>query len=233
MEQVLHNFYTENEMDRIWKEIYFLNSTDFGWVSPNPVKNATDENGVPLIQGAKQFDLSVLFDRYEYAMGTTKSNIYSLGKKICKWIEYLKNKHDVYYNLHAVNQHATFLNYYNQDNGIYKLHHDRSTYTMLSYFYEEPKNFIGGDLLVEDRKYEISNGFTIILPGWMQHGTTSIKIIDKTRTTSGRYSIANFFNIGTQSIKDNGLYAEIDCTFSQFFNIKHQLFDPTPIPVKE
>ena len=46
MEQVLKNFYTKDEIDRIWKEIKHLNSTDFGWVNPNPIKNATDENQV-------------------------------------------------------------------------------------------------------------------------------------------------------------------------------------------
>lgn len=226
MEQVLDNFYTKDEIDRIWQEIKYLDSNTYGWSYPNKTMNAVNDTGDVLLQGARQFGLSAIFDDYQHIPITIKSNIYTLGKKIVKWQNYLKNKHDVYLNIENVDNHTTFINYFFKDDGVYKLHHDNSIYTMLSYFYEEPRNFTGGNFVVEDREYEIFNGFTIILPGWLKHGTTPVKMIDKSRAKSGRYSVAHFFNIASGT--KNGIYSKVDYEMS---NIKktYDLFDPTPI----
>jgi len=235
MEQVLHNFYTQNEMDRIWKELEYLRSTDFGWRSPNPITNAVDEKtGITKFQGAKQFDFSLVFDKYQHHLATSKSNIYSLGKKLLKWMDYLENKHEIYFMLKQINYHTAFVNYYNQDKSVYNSHKDLAVFTILSYFYKKPKNFTGGDLLVEDRKYKISNGFTIILPSWMDHGTTPVTIKDKTKDDAGRYCIAHFYTVGVAREGYNGIYSKIDYGVGDgYFKLTHELFDPTPIPVKE
>lgn len=194
MEQVLKNFYTKDEIDRIWKEIQFLDSNDYGWKYPNKFYNATDKNNKLLLKETKQLGLSLMYGNYDNG-NYPKSNIYTLGKKLLNWTEALSEKHNVYSNVKNVTYHGCSLNSFG-DNSEYKLHHDASMYTMLSYFYEEPKNFTGGKFIVEDREYEISNGFTIILPGWLKHGVTPVKIIDKSRKKSGRYSVAHFFGIG-------------------------------------
>jgi len=191
MEQVLENFYTEDEIDRIWKEIQYLDSNTYGWAYPNPQINAVDKKGNLLLQGARQFKFSIF--GYNNLELLRKSNIYTSGKKLMNYHDYLVGKHDIYKNIKELDRHFSFLNYYYKDDGCYKLHHDISMYTMLSYFYEEPKNFTGGQCLVGNNKYEIHNGFTIVLPGWLKHGSTPIKIIDKSRKKSGRYSIAHFF----------------------------------------
>ncbi len=191
MEQVLENFYTQDEIERIWTEIKFLDSNTFGWIYPTVGRNATDKNENLLLQGARQLDYGMFGYHNENVL--KKSNLYSLGQKIYDHAEFLSEKHDVYSNVLDIVYHTAFLNYYYKDNSVYNLHRDSSMYTLLSYFYEEPRNFNGGKFVVEDREYEISNGFTIILPGWMKHGTTPMKIIDKSRTKSGRYSIAHFF----------------------------------------
>tara|TARA_B100002019_G_C21105884_1_gene515896 strand:+ start:32 stop:658 length:627 start_codon:yes stop_codon:yes gene_type:complete len=190
MEQVLEDFYTEDEIDRIWKEIKYLDSNTYGWIYANRNSNAV-VNDELLLQGARQFKFSVLGYNNLELLG--KSNIYTTSKKIKQYSEYLRNKHDVYNTIGELSCHFCFLNYYYKDDGCYKLHQDTSMYTMLSFFYEEPRNFTGGDCIVGDNKYEIHNGFTIILPGWLKHGSTPIKIIDKDRKQSGRYCVANFF----------------------------------------
>ena len=192
MEQLLENFYTEDEIDRIWKELKYLDSNTHGWVYPTNKRNATDKKGNLLLQGARQFDFQTLYQNCNISV-LDKSNIFTLGKKIYKYHDFLYGKHDVYTNIRDCSAQNTFVNYYYKDDASYKLHNDISMYTLLSYFYEEPKNFTGGEFVVEDRKYEIHNGFTIIIPGWLKHGSTPIKIIDKSRKQSGRYSIAHFF----------------------------------------
>ena len=201
-EYVLENFYTEEEKDRIWREIQFLDSNDYGWVYPDKHINATTQNGEVLLQGAKQFYFSLLYGSYE-DFSYPKSNIYTLGKKILSWIGTLCDKHDMYQSLYDVSHHNCVLNYYLEDKSKYKFHTDRSSFTMLSYFYKEPKNFTGGDLMVYDRKYEITNGFTIIIPSWMKHSSTPIHMIDKNKTQSGKYSIAHFFSVGASKNRHN------------------------------
>ena len=190
MEQVLEDFYTEDEVDRIWKEIQFLDSNTYGWVYANPQTNVV-KNGKLLLQGARQLKFSIFGYNNLELLG--KSNIYTLAKKLGNYYEYLNDKHDVYTNIYGLDYHECFVNYYYKDDGCYELHQDVSMYTLLSFFYEEPRNFTGGQCIVGDNTYEIHNGFTVVLPGWLKHGSTPIKIIDKTRKQSGRYCISNFF----------------------------------------
>lgn len=223
----MNNFYTEEEKQKIWNEIMYLRANDFGWNAPSRDQNAYDnKTGEMMLRNALQFGhyyRGVMDELHAY-----KSSIYIYGNKLCKWRKALLDYSDIYANISAINDRSSFITYYPGGGSEYKQHSDDGMYTMLSYFFQEPKNFTGGDFFVQDRRYEIHNGFTIIFPSWMKHGCTEIELIDKSIEGSGRYAVANFFfvNPAHGNSREN----------NYFFNVLQNndgreivLFDNTPV----
>jgi len=65
-----------------------------------------------------------------------------------------------------------------------------------SYFYKEPKRFIGGELIFPKYNYELTceNNSIIIMPSWVQHGVKRVSIKDSDYYDGyGRYCISSFF----------------------------------------
>lgn len=190
-EYVLKDFYTEEEKQKIWTELQYLRSNEYGWLHPNKENNACDaDTGEVHLKDAIQYCVS-----YKDVMDESialKSSIYVYGNKIWKWHKKLTKFNQIYYQLQEINNRTSVITYY-PNNSKYNKHRDCATFTMLSYFYREPKNFTGGEFIVEDRKYEINNGFTIIIPSFLEHGCAEVNIINESKDDSGRFCVANFF----------------------------------------
>ena len=89
----------------------------------------------------------------------------------------------------------TLLSYYDRDNK-YEEHRDISVITILTWFYEEPKKFEGGEFIVEnDLTIECKANRTVFMPSYMLHAVTPV-VPEKPNRGMGRYTMSQFVNIG-------------------------------------
>ena len=89
---------------------------------------------------------------------------------------------------------ATLLSYYDNGNN-YEEHRDGAIISILTWFYDEPKKFDGGDFIVEqDFKIECRANRTVFMPSCMLHAVTSV-IPEKANKGMGRYTMTQFARI--------------------------------------
>ena len=101
------------------------------------------------------------------------------------------------------NDDITKVRYYH-DGEYYEPHTDLAfQFLSFSYFYREPKKFIGGEVYFPqyDYEYPCYNNSVIMFPGWVKHGVRTVKIDNSDYFEGkGRYCISSFF--GFKDFKD-------------------------------
>jgi Rps23 Pro-64 3,4-dihydroxylase Tpa1-like proline 4-hydroxylase len=91
----------------------------------------------------------------------------------------------------------TLFSYY-QDGDYYESHIDSTLYTYVFWACTEPKQFNGGELVLDDINYtvEIKNNSGILFPSRARHTVNKITMQDKTPfNCRGRFSFSTFFGI--------------------------------------
>ena len=108
----------------------------------------------------------------------------------------LIKQHSLFNYIQLSNSDSTLLSYYDSGNK-YEEHRDMATVTVLTWFYEEPKKFEGGDFIVEnDLKIECRANRTVFMPSYMLHAVTPVKA-EKPNKGLGRYTMTQFIHVGT------------------------------------
>ena len=187
------NFYTEKELDCIWKELEFYTSL--------PKKNreraevtsvATDANGNSLGKSDRIY-VNDIFTNY----GKIYSHINNLSYKII-------DDHAEAIEMHLPNgvqitdQNTihNMVSYYGP-NDYYDTHHDVFQFTCLIWLYKEPKKFSGGDMYFEslNKHYECKNNRLIVFPSYLKHKVEKIIMSQKDFDNGyGRYTITHFLH---------------------------------------
>ena len=189
---IAENFYSEKELELIWKELDFLTKNG-KLLPPHKTGAARDEKGNPQKQNSALF-----LD--EYYSNRNFSNILNVNRKIWREVnkQFIKSNLMFRY-LRSCNEDSTLLNYY-EDGDYYKPHHDTSVYTVITYLYKEPKKFTGGNLKLEDYNIEIEvkNNMVIYMPSILVHEVTPI-IMEENSKGCGRYSISQFLFVRNSS----------------------------------
>ena len=127
------------------------------------------------------------------------SNILTVNRKLfeCGVLDTFANIHGCVSIANKTNHDITKVRYYH-DGEYYDPHTDKSTmFLAFSYFYREPKKFVGGDLEFPkyDFKLPCTNNSMVIFPGWVEHGVRKVKIKDSDYYDGwGRYAITSFFS---------------------------------------
>lgn len=192
---VIREVFDEDQLSQIWQELRFLHSRNV-FLKPEQTEPATNSDG-----SSKKANKSVFLD-YLYAGNRDLSAVMSLAEKVIlsKEVkdEYAQNG-VINGLLRHGNQHSTLLNYYEQ-NDHYDFHHDESAFSTLTYFFEEPQQFEGGQLqfrLDDDVvSVPVENNMTIIFPSCIQHAVVPVKMQDTAiGETPGRFSLAQFVAI--------------------------------------
>ena len=99
----------------------------------------------------------------------------------------------------AVNLDMTLMHYYeNEDH--YGSHNDLAGYSAVTWFFNKPKKFKGGNLIFTNLNFEveIENNMSIIFPSWMEHEVEEIQMVKSDINDdekNGRHSIAQFMYI--------------------------------------
>ena len=176
---VVNNFYNQQELNLIWKELDF-------YTAPNKLLPAENYGGVVGFTNAKALLLDDIYrDRTkekEQANFRNVSNILTVNRKLfnCGVLDKFSELHGCWSIAPKCNHDVTKVRDYH-NNEYYDPHTDRSVqFLAFSYFYKEPKKFIGGDLIFPkyDFKLPCENNSMVIFPGWVEHGVRKVTIED-------------------------------------------------------
>jgi Rps23 Pro-64 3,4-dihydroxylase Tpa1-like proline 4-hydroxylase len=188
---VIDNFYSEVELNLIWKEISFL--TD-----KNKLKSPKDTMAAECDEEYLKNAHGVWVDNI-YA-DRDVSNILQCNRKLFSenFISLAVDINPLYCILKDINFDNTLLNYY-ENGDEYKQHKDNSIFTAVTILFQEPCKFSGGDFVIHDFDMltEKKNNRVILFPGVLQHSVTPVKMIGEYEPFSGhgRYTITQFMNI--------------------------------------
>ena len=184
---IVDNFYDDEELELIWEELKF-------YTKPGKLLEAKDFGGVVEKTNHRALQLDVIYDGYR-----DLSNILTVNRKLftSKILDVFAEIHESCWIAPMCDYDITKVRYYH-DKEYYEAHTDKSfQFLAFSYFYKEPKKFIGGELFFPKHNYELTceNNSIIILPGWVTHGVKEVKIEDSAYYDGwGRYAITNFFS---------------------------------------
>jgi len=184
---IFHNFYNKDELDLIWEELNF-------YTKPGKMLEAKDFGGIVDKTNSHALLLDDIYENKHRAL----SNILTVNRKVfdSAVLETFAQAHDCCSIALYSNWDCTKIRYYHNDE-YYEPHTDKSMqFLAFSYFHKEPKKFSGGDLIFPkyDYKFECPNNSLIMMPGWVEHGVSKVKIEDSDYYDGyGRYSITSFF----------------------------------------
>lgn len=183
---IIDNTYTIEELERIYKELDFLykkipraNKVDSA-VRPNG--EIKKNNGIFLedIYLKREFSDILLLNRKLYS------------KTVC---DALTECHYAYNTSNLLLTDNTFLSYYG-DGDSYFAHRDRSAITYVTWFYNEPKAFSGGEFIFTDFNLdiEVKNNRTVAFIGSYKHEVKEVKL-NSNIPMAGRFTLSQFGNL--------------------------------------
>jgi Rps23 Pro-64 3,4-dihydroxylase Tpa1-like proline 4-hydroxylase len=188
---IIRNFYTEEELSLIWRELEFLNSSN-KLVSSEKLGTAKD----PISQMLKSTSYGLELDMV-YGDNRNISDILTLNRKIFKkdLTEKFASLHPLMGHIQHINLDRTKIRYY-EDGQYYYPHYDLPRFTVASYFFKEPKVFTGGNLHFPEFDYtiEIENNMLVLFVGCILHTSTPLKM-KPTKEKNGKYVITQFLDI--------------------------------------
>jgi len=191
---IVSDFYSENELSLIWKELDFLTSPDKFIKSGkelqtalNPLDNST------YIANSYGITLDNIYPSRNI------SNILTIAQKIYEpsLIEKFASLDPLMGHIKYINRDCTKIKYY-EDGTYYLPHFDVSRFTSVTYLFKEPKKFSGGNLNFPDFDYtiEIKNNMMVLFVGSIMHESTLLSMEDKSHMSgNGKYCITKFMDL--------------------------------------
>lgn len=182
---VIDKTFTSTELTCIYTELEFLHPK---LLDPQSTGTAIKEDGTPGKKNTGVF-LDTLYTNREFS-DILKYNRKFFTESIFKEAE---NCHPAYGLLKTTSKDDTLLSYYD-NNDYYEKHLDLTAITIITWFFKEPKNFTGGDLLFSDYNIKITpeNNKSIIFLSCYHHEVTPVKIKDTSVPVSGRFATTIF-----------------------------------------
>jgi len=204
----LENIFENDTIDLIHKELDLLNPN---FTNPQKIGSAVNYGGQILKQNSGIF-LNDVYANYRYS--AIASNILKLissqNDKILKswnpdWLCGLWKSINCY----------NFLVSYYENNDHYLPHIDQSIFTFLIWLWKEPKEFSGGNLILNNPNnvIECKNNCGIIFPSTEVHSVTPIKL---NNPGYGRYCITTFLTIDSTFDATNHYMSKIMKDFELF-----------------
>ena len=185
---IIYNYFTEDELNHIWKELKFL--TNQNKLLPPSETGSAMIDGV-LTKQNKGLFLDEIFPKREI------SDILTYSKKIFENNDLRKQISDNgwvfrWWN-ESIGRYVTLLSYY-ENSDYYDPHEDYSFFTNLIHLFEEPISFKGGELYFPDFDYTLPNvnNRMFIFPSNLTHEVKPITMNVEEFSGKGRYTITHF-----------------------------------------
>lgn len=172
---VIDNFYTEDQLSEIMMELKWLTKPSIlrgeetlASAMDETGKHLTSKKGVFLEEVFKNWRHSALI---KYPMENFTND--EVRKQI---LEY----NSLYKIMYHCDSRTHLLSYY-EDADYYKAHVDTTAFTILNYFYTEPKQFTGGNIKLFSATsqavadVEIKHNRVVLIAGCTQHEVTKIE----------------------------------------------------------
>jgi hypothetical protein len=193
----IHDLYTEDELNDIWKEIFFL---DYVMDLPKFRKergesSANHDDGSPKMNGSGIF-LDGLYAEREFSM-ILKHNRKLFSYEVIESVGKSHPANKVAYSM--VNKDTTLLNKY-RNSQEYAPHHDLASFTGLTVLMHQPEKIRGGEFSFPDYKINFGarHNSCVIFPSWVDHAVSKLHCFGDSR----RYSIAQpMFILGSEGRK--------------------------------
>ena len=189
----IENLYDENELKLIWQELDFLNCPN-KLQPPEKTGTALNEENIPIKKNKGLF-LDEIYSKREI------SNILTLNRKLFN--SEIKDAFSElsfgYQSIKCTNSDSTLISYY-ENADYYRPHRDIALYTAVTWFFKEPKAFIGGDFYFSDynMKIEMQNNMMILFPSFVEHSVDEIILKNKSLSGYGRYAMTQFIYIANK-----------------------------------
>jgi hypothetical protein len=193
---VIDNFYTEEQLKEIMLELKWLTKKSI-LVKEHRLNSAatqageiiTSKTGVFLDNVFKEWQHSALI-KHGMTQTTSKNFIYNL-------LEF----NTLFRSVTTCDSRSHLLSYY-ENSDYYAPHIDKCVFTILNYFFVEPKQFEGGEVILyscnSDKKatIDLKNNRTVIIASNTVHEVKPIKSnLQNNLSGYGRYCNAIFLNI--------------------------------------
>lgn len=189
---VIDNWYTKNEQLAVWKELEFYNSLPPEIIDRAETTSvARDSNGVSLGKSFRWY-LDFLYTKDGRYQSAILNCLYKARSP--ELIDYTKN-FDPYHNMLKASTDISSLISYYENNDFYDEHYDTFHWTLLIWYFKEPKKFDGGDFILTGPKTEIKckHNRAVLFPCCYNHKVTPIKMQNNTTEKNGRYTITHFY----------------------------------------
>lgn len=193
---VIDKFYDKIAEEKIMQELLFLTNDERKLKDPPNSGSAWDPDdslpgGKRYLKSNKAHSLDSIY------MDRDVSNILVENRKLFseEITKELMKAHPIFRYVKYANQDATLVSYY-EDQDYYLPHRDDATITALTWFYQSPKSFVGGDLLLEESlEVECKSNRCIIFPSITLHSVNKIEIDqNKKGMNYGRFAISQFLS---------------------------------------
>ena len=173
---IIENFYTDEELELIWEELNFLTKPGKLY-EPGVDHGAWDSEKQEFLTKSRSLRLDSAYN------DKNLSNIITVTQKLFNhgFLNIFFEKFPQHKKVLYTNYCITKCRYYH-DGDYYDPHTDIfHDFLAFSYFYREPKKFLGGELYFPeygDYEFECSNNSIILLPSYVTHGVKMVSIND-------------------------------------------------------
>jgi Rps23 Pro-64 3,4-dihydroxylase Tpa1-like proline 4-hydroxylase len=191
---IIDDYYSKEGCAKIWQELCFLNNDPNKFKLPSQTgsaSNTVDGEKIYLKDNlALGLDI-VYLDRNISSILTENRKLFSQ-----EVLAELESFHYFFKFARYANKDSTLVNYY-ENSHYYKPHMDEATITTLSFFYQAPKSFSGGNLIIENElTIECLYNRFVIFPSILMHEVESTSVPNQLLGNNfGRYSITQLMSI--------------------------------------
>tara|TARA_B100000579_G_C22709006_1_gene793583 strand:+ start:38 stop:718 length:681 start_codon:yes stop_codon:yes gene_type:complete len=190
---LVDDFYNEKEQKLIWQELEFYSGKYMDADEDTRGARAVDSKTFKLINSSYRVYLDEVYQKDSRHF----SNILNVYGKVFHndILEVLRKNMPTAPLLEMSNADHSQISYYDSGD-FYGSHVDTFDYTILIWFFKEPKRFSGGDFILggPNKKIECRNNRMVMIPSYYYHAVTPITMEEKYKNKGlGRYTLTHFY----------------------------------------
>jgi hypothetical protein len=185
---VVEDLWTREERARMFEEVLLLEKNGI-FRPPIDTGSSEDKDGV-----LQKDNSAIFFD--DIFNSREHSIVLKLNRKVFDIFPLEEIQLSWFFKDNVITRDTTLISYY-ENADYYKKHNDSADITIVSYFFKEPKRFLGGTISFPEYniEFEVTNTLTIIFPSNIMHEVSEIKLNEKDRGLQyGRFCMSQFLN---------------------------------------